>query len=201
MKVKICGITNLEDALVAAYLGADALGFIFAKESPRAVTPETARDIIKKLPSSIVSVGVFVNKPEEEILSIIEQTGIGCVQLHGNEMPADYSKINIPIIKAFRVNEHFQADTLEQFPAAAYLLDAYVIGTAGGTGKTFDWDTALKAKAFGRIILAGGLTPENIGDAIKKVRPYAVDIIIAPAENITAGEQLTDKCIFKIIPV
>ena len=176
MKVKICGITNLEDALVAAYLGADALGFIFAKESPRAVTPDAARDIIKKLPPLMVTVGVFVDTPQEEILSIIEQTGIRCVQLHGNELPTDYSKINIPIIKAFRVKEHFQVSIREQFPAAAYLLDTYVKETAGGTGKSFDWNIALKAKAFGRIILAGGLTPENIGDAITKVCPYGVDI-------------------------
>jgi phosphoribosylanthranilate isomerase len=176
MKVKICGITNLEDALVAVYLGADALGFIFAKESPRAVTPDTAREIIKKLPPFIVNVGVFVDTPEEEIHSIIEQTGIGCVQLHGNELAADYSKINIPVIKAFRVEEHFHADTLKEFPASAYLLDTYVKRTAGGTGKTFNWDIALAAKAYGRIILAGGLTTENIGDAIKKVRPYGVDI-------------------------
>jgi phosphoribosylanthranilate isomerase len=176
MKVKICGITNLEDALVAVYLGADALGFIFTKESPRAVTPDTARDIIKKLPPFMVSVGVFVDTPQEEILSIIKQTGIGCVQLHGNELPADYSKIHVPIIKAFRVKEQFGMDTLEQFPASAYLLDTYIKGTAGGTRKTFDWNIALKAKAFGRIILAGGLTPENIGEAITKVRPYGVDI-------------------------
>jgi phosphoribosylanthranilate isomerase len=176
MKVKICGITNFEDALVSAYLGADALGFIFVKESPRAVTPSTARDIIKKLPSSIVSVGVFVDAPEEEILSIIEQTGISCVQLHGNESAADYSKTNIPVIKAFRVDEHFNAEKLEEFPTSAYLLDTYVKGTRGGTGKTFDWDIAVKAKAFGQIILAGGLSTENIGEAIKKVQPYGVDI-------------------------
>jgi phosphoribosylanthranilate isomerase len=176
MRIKICGITNLEDALIATYLGADALGFVFAKESPRAITPDTARNIISKLPPFIVSVGVFVDTPEEEILSIIGHTGIQCVQLHGNESPAEYSKIGIPVIKAFRVNEHFRVDTLAQFPATAYLLDTFVKGTAGGTGKTFDWNIAVAAKAYGRIILAGGLTPENIEDAIRKVQPYGVDI-------------------------
>src|ERR1017187_1403847 len=176
MRVKICGITNVEDALISAYLGADALGFVFAKESPRAITPESARSIIDMLPPFIVSVGVFVDYPEDEILSIIERTGIQCIQLHGNESPFEYSKLKIPVIKAFRVNEHFQVETLVRFPAAAYLLDTFVKGKAGGTGKTFDWDIAVAAQGYGRIILAGGLTPENIVDAISKVQPYGVDI-------------------------
>jgi|ERR1035438_2930376 phosphoribosylanthranilate isomerase len=176
MRVKICGITNKEDALLAADLGADALGFVFAKGSPRTITPEAARNIIDKLPPFILPVGVFVDSPIEEILSIIESTGLQCVQLHGNESPSEYSKINIPVINAFRVDENFQADTLLRFPAKAYLLDTFVKGTAGGTGKTFDWNIALAAKAYGRIILAGGLTPENIKDAIKKVQPYGIDI-------------------------
>jgi phosphoribosylanthranilate isomerase len=176
MRVKICGITNKEDALMAADLGADALGFIFAKGSPRTITPDMARNIIDELPPFTVPVGVFVDSPVEEILSIIEHTGIGCVQLHGNESPSECTKINVPVIKAFRVHEHFQADTLLQFSAAAYLLDTYVEGVAGGTGKTFDWNTAVTAKTYGRIILAGGLTPENINGAITKVRPYGIDI-------------------------
>jgi phosphoribosylanthranilate isomerase len=176
MRVKICGITNKEDALMAVDIGADALGFIFAKGSPRTMTPEAVGNIIDKLPPFIVSVGVFVDSPIEEILSIIESTGIQCVQLHGNESPSEYSGINIPVIKSFRVDEHFKTNTLLRFPAAAYLLDTYVKGTMGGTGKTFDWNVAVSAKAYGRIILAGGLTPENIRDAIKKVHPYGVDI-------------------------
>jgi phosphoribosylanthranilate isomerase len=176
MKIKICGITNLEDALIAAHMGADALGFIFVKESPRVISADAARDIIKKLPPFIITIGVFVDSTEEEIRSIAEQTGIQCIQLHGNESPADYSKISIPVIKAFRVQPDFRAEVLLQYPAAAYLLDTYVNGTAGGTGKTFDWDIAISAKAYGRVILAGGLTPNNIGEAIKKVQPYGVDI-------------------------
>jgi len=176
MRVKICGITNKEDALIAADLGADALGFVFAKGSPRIITSEAAGNIISKLPSFILPVGVFVDSPIEEILSIIEHTGIQCVQLHGNETPYEYSKINIPVIKAFRVDEHFQADILLRFPARAYLLDTFVKESAGGTGKTFDWNTALAAKAYGRIILAGGLTPKNICNAITKVQPYGIDI-------------------------
>ena len=176
MRVKICGITNKEDALMASDFGADALGFVFAKGSPRKVTPVTAGNIINKLPPLVVPVGVFVDSPIEEILSIIESTGIQCVQLHGNESPVEYSKINIPIIKSFRVDKHFEADTLLRFPAAAYLLDTFVKGTMGGTGKTFDWNMAVSAKAYGRIILAGGLIPDNIIEAINKVQPYGIDI-------------------------
>ena len=176
MRVKICGITNKEDALMAADLGADALGFIFAKGSPRTITPDMARNIIDELPPFTVPVGVFVDSPVEEILSIIEYTGIQCVQLHGNESPFECMKINIPVIKAFKVHEHFRADTLISFKVSAYLLDTYVEGAAGGTGKTFDWNVAVDAKAYGRIILAGGLNPGNIRDAIRKVQPYGIDI-------------------------
>jgi phosphoribosylanthranilate isomerase len=176
MRVKICGITNPEDALIASDLGADALGFVFAKGSPRTIMPEAAGNIICKLPPFIVPVGVFVDSPIEEILSIIEYTGIQCVQLHGNESPSELTNINVPIIKAFRVHEHFRADTLTSFKASAYLLDTYVEGAAGGTGKTFDWNVAVDAKAYGRIILAGGLNPGNIRDAIRKVQPYGIDI-------------------------
>ena len=176
MRVKICGITNLEDALIATDFGADALGFIFANRSPRAISIDKAGKIIGKLIPYILPVGVFVDSPEQEILSIIEHTGIKCVQLHGNESPADYININVPVIKAFRVDEYFRADKLMRFPAAAYLLDTYVEGISGGTGKTFDWNVAVAAKAYGRIILAGGLTPDNITDAVIKVRPYGIDI-------------------------
>lgn len=176
MRIKICGITNSEDALMAADLGADALGFVFVKGSPRTIMPDGARKIIDSLPPFVMPVGVFVDSPAEEILSTIQQTGIQCVQLHGNESPEEYAKINLPIIKAFRIKTNFQADVLLQFPAAAYLLDTFVDEVAGGTGKTFDWNAAVAAKACGRIILAGGLTPDNITDAITHVRPYGVDI-------------------------
>ena len=176
MRIKICGITNSEDALMAADLGADALGFIFAKESRRTIMPDDARKIIDSLPPFVVPVGVFVDSLAEEILSTIPQTGIQCVQLHGNESPEEYAEIKVPIIKAFRVKTNFQANALLQFPAAAYLLDSFVDEVVGGTGKTFDWNAAVAAKACGRIILAGGLTPDNIADAITQVQPYGVDV-------------------------
>ena len=176
MRIKICGITNPKDAQIDSDLGADALGFVFAKGSPRTITPEAAGNIICKLPPFIVPVGVFVDSPLEEILSIIEYTGIQCVQLHGNESPFECMKINIPVIKAFKMHEHFRADALISFKVSAYLLDTYVEGVTGGTGKTFDWNIAVEAKAYGRIILAGGLNPGNIKDAIRKVQPYGIDI-------------------------
>jgi phosphoribosylanthranilate isomerase len=176
MKVKICGITNPEDATAAANLGADALGFIFVKESPRYIAPAVVRSIIDTLPPFIVCVGVFANTPREEIHSVVAQTGIGCVQLHGDETPEPYTAMALPVIKAFRMRKDFQAKDILRFPAAAYLLDTYVEGVIGGTGNTCDWKIAASAKAYGRIILAGGLTPENISEAVQKVMPYAVDI-------------------------
>ena len=176
MVVKICGITNLEDAIIAADLGADMLGFIFAKGSPRTISGYEAGKIIEKLLPVITPVGVFVDSPLKEVQSIIEQSGIKCVQFHGNESPSYCKNINVPVIKAFRVNKDFRAEILSEYSVQAYLLDTYVHGTAGGTGKTFDWSIAVKAKAYGKLILAGGLTPENAADAISKVHPNGIDI-------------------------
>ena len=176
MLVKICGITNLEDALIAADMGADMLGFIFAKGSPRTISAYEAGKIIGKLLPVITPVGVFVDSSLEEVQSIIEQSGIKCAQFHGNESPSDCESASVPVIKAFKVNQDFRAEILSEYSVEAYLLDTYLNGTAGGTGKTFDWNIAVKAKAYGRIILAGGLTPENAADAIMKVQPYGIDI-------------------------
>jgi phosphoribosylanthranilate isomerase len=176
MKVKICGITNMEDALLAAELGADALGFIFVKTSPRHIRPSAARKIIQELPPFVTPVGVVADAEHDEILELIDETGISCVQLHGNESPKQLAKFPVPVYKSFRVDKEFNLETLQRYKGSAYLLDTYVDGTLGGTGKTFDWDIAVKAKAYGRIILAGGLTPENIAEAVKKVQPYAVDV-------------------------
>ena len=176
MKVKICGITNMEDALLAAELGADALGFIFVKTSPRHIRPSAARKIIQDLPPFVIPVGVVADAEHDEILELIDETGICCVQLHGNESPKQLAKFPVPVYKSFRVDKEFSLETLQRYKGSAYLLDTLVDGTLGGTGKIFDWDIAVKAKAYGRIILAGGLTPENIAEAVKKVQPYAVDV-------------------------
>jgi phosphoribosylanthranilate isomerase len=176
MNVKICGITNLQDALVAVELGAYALGFIFVKSSPRYISPESAKQIIGKLPPAVKPIGVFVDTPQNEIFHMIKQTGIVCVQLHGNESPQELSGYPVPIFKSFRVGNNFDVSILRQYPASAFLLDTFVDGTLGGTGKTFDWKIAIAAKAHGPIILAGGLSPDNIAEAVRTVRPYAVDV-------------------------
>jgi phosphoribosylanthranilate isomerase len=176
MKIKICGITNLEDALIAAEFGADALGFIFVKTSPRHIRPSAARKIIQELPPFTLPVGVVADFSREEILDLIEETRIGCVQFHGNESSKQLAKFPLPVYKSFRVDKDFNLETLRRYKGSAYLLDTYIEGTVGGTGKMFDWDIAIKAKAYGRIILAGGLNPENIIDAIQKVQPYALDV-------------------------
>jgi phosphoribosylanthranilate isomerase len=176
MKIKICGITNVDDALLTAELGADALGFIFVKTSPRYIRPSTARKIIEELPPFIVPVGVVADAEHDDILELIDETGIRCLQLHGNESPEQLEYFRIPVYKSFRVNKDFSLKTLQQYKGSVYLLDTYVEGILGGTGKTFDWEIAIKAKIYGHIILSGGLKPENITEAVKKVRPYAIDV-------------------------
>ncbi len=180
VRVKICGITNLEDALTAAEYGADALGFVFWEKSPRYVSPDTAATIIKSLPPFITTVGVFVNEPAARIRSIIDAAGLNCIQLHGDESPSECAKINggtgLKLIKAFRVRDKKDISRLSDYKVSAYLLDAFREGVPGGTGQTFDWELAIEAKASGRIILSGGLNPENIKDALAKAGPYGVDV-------------------------
>ncbi|NLC59374.1 MAG: phosphoribosylanthranilate isomerase [Armatimonadetes bacterium] len=180
-RVKICGITCREDALVAVRAGAEALGFVFAA-SPRRVTPEAAAEIITTLPPLVTPVGVFVDAALETVADTAQSAGLQAVQLHGAETPAyvEALRARCParIIKAFRVKD---ADVLARMAAyrdgcAAFLLDAYVPGAAGGTGQTCDWELARQAKALGvPLFLAGGLTPGNVAAAIQRVQPYAVD--------------------------
>jgi phosphoribosylanthranilate isomerase len=176
-KVKICGITNRADALSAAEFGADALGFVFYRKSPRYIHPEQAREIISQLGPFTTPVGVFVNDEREKIEEIIEVSGIETVQLHGEESPAYCASFRgVKVIKAFRVSDEFDPERLNDYTVDACLLDAYSKAAYGGTGETFSWETARRAKAYGRIILAGGLTPENVAQAIREVAPYAVDV-------------------------
>ena len=176
VKVKICGITNEDDALQAVDAGADALGFVFYNLSPRCITFEAAERIIRKLPPFVVTVGVFVNNPATFISSAVERCGIGLVQLHGDETPAFCAGLRHKVIKAFRVRNITSLDALRNFPVSGYLLDAYVPGTYGGTGLTFNWEAARIAKQYGPIILAGGLNPDNILRAVETVDPYGVDV-------------------------
>ena len=176
VKIKVCGITNLEDALLAAELGVDALGFIFACDSPRAVNPQVAKKIIAELPPFITTVGVFVNDSKEYIQQIRHFCYLDMVQLHGGESPGFCRRLGGRIIKALRVKDEDSISGLQDYPLDNFLLDAYKEGQAGGTGETFDWRLALAAKRYGRVILSGGLNPRNVARAIQQVRPYAVDV-------------------------
>jgi phosphoribosylanthranilate isomerase len=197
MKVKICGITTPVDAVYAAELGADALGFIFVKSSPRYIAPKAARKIIQELPPFIVPVGVFVDAPQEEILDTIEQTGIRCVQLHGNETPKELAGFPVPVYKSFHVDSGFNPESLRAYKGSAYLLDTKISGKLGGTGQIFDWTIAVRAKEYGRIILAGGLTPDNIIEAVQIVEPYAVDVNSGVEERHGKKDHIKLKVLFE----
>lgn len=175
LRIKICGITNLEDALAAAQYGADALGFVFQPKSPRTVTPEIAKTIVSQLPPFITTVGVFVDEDKPEIEKIVRYVGLNVIQLHGSE-PPETCQMCRKVIKAIRVRNLTDLEPLKRYKVSAFLLDTYSPYTIGGTGQIFNWDIAVEAKKFGRIILAGGLTPENVEEAIKWVQPYGVDV-------------------------
>lgn len=177
VKVKICGITNLDDAMAAVDFGADALGFVFFKGSPRYIPCDSAASIIKNLPPFLTTVGVFVNEQPEHIENVITMVGIDVIQLHGEEPPERYT-FTRQVIKAMRVETLESLDPLINYrgEASAFLLDTFTPDLFGGTGKIFNWDIALEAKQFGRIILAGGLTPDNVAEAVRRVRPYGVDV-------------------------
>lgn len=176
VRIKICGITNKEDALAAAHLGADALGFIFAP-SPRKISAERAREIIKALPPFIKTVGVFVDEDPERVSSIVAMCGLDVLQLHGSESIDYCSSFDRRVIKAVRLRSRDDLENLSKYVNVvdALLLDTYVPNKLGGTGITFDWKLAVEARRYGRIILAGGLNPENVAAAIRMVKPYAVD--------------------------
>jgi phosphoribosylanthranilate isomerase len=175
--VKICGITNVEDALAAARFGADALGFVFHPASPRAVDVEAAARIAQKLPIHIVRVGVFVDTPDEVVFSAIARCGLNLLQFHGQETPEYCLQFGVMSMKAFRVKDQTSLHELPNYGTDAWLLDSYVADKLGGTGEKFNWDLARQASSLGRpIFLAGGLTSENVGEAIRAARPYAVDV-------------------------
>lgn len=175
VKIKICGITNIDDALAAIDYGADALGFVFYEKSPRFISPEKAGHIIRQLPPFVTTVGLFVNENSNAVERITVQNNIDIVQFHGKESPAA-CLLSRRVIKAIRVKELSDLDSLGDYQVSAFLLDTYTEELYGGTGQVFNWDIAIEAKKFGRIILAGGLTPDNIAKAVKLVRPFAVDV-------------------------
>lgn len=173
--IKICGITNIQDALEAASLGVDALGFIFAP-SPRRVEPFVAREIIGHLPESVLKVGVFVNEDLAEVLRIANYCGLDMIQLHGQETPEYCLKVALPVIKAIRVKDNESLKEMEKYPFASILLDAWSPEQAGGTGKTFHWEMAVEARKKINFILSGGLNPGNVRQAVRILRPLGVDV-------------------------
>jgi phosphoribosylanthranilate isomerase len=177
VQVKICGITGLEDALAAVDAGADALGFVFYPPSPRYVTAVQAAQIIRQLPPFVTTVGLFVDVALDTVHDIVARCGLDRVQLHGHETPEFCRQVTRPVIKALRIKNAQSLRPLPGYRVSAYLLDAYVEGALpGGTGVSFSWALAARAKPFGPVILAGGLTPENIEVAVAQVRPYGVDV-------------------------
>jgi phosphoribosylanthranilate isomerase len=177
VKVKICGITNLEDALLACELGAHALGFVLYSKSARYIEPKLAAAIVQAIPIFVTTVGVCVNMPIAELNPLCQQLPLSVIQLHGDESPDYCRQVELPCIKAFRVTESFDPAQLQHYPTAAFLLDAYVdASTFGGTGKVFDWRIARDAKRFGRIVLSGGLHAGNVSAAVRLGEPYAVDV-------------------------
>lgn len=176
VRVKVCGITNREDALCAVDCGADALGFIFYEKSPRYVSPERVGEIIAVLPPFVTPVGVFVNASEAHVDAVVKLAGLRAIQLHGDESPAACLGHSVPVIRALRVGPDFDPETMRSYLVDTFLLDTAKVGKYGGTGETFDWSKAVAAKDYGRIILSGGLNPDNVAKAIEAVHPYAVDI-------------------------
>jgi phosphoribosylanthranilate isomerase len=176
-RVKFCGMTRPDDALVAARVGADAIGLVFYAPSPRAVSLDVARAIVSVLPPFISVVGLFVNAAHETVSEVLDQVRIDVLQFHGDEPADDCQRYGRPYIKACRVGEGTDVEALarEHVGAAALLLDTYDPALVGGTGKTFDWERVPHRLPL-PLILAGGLTPENVAEAIRAVRPYAVDV-------------------------
>lgn len=175
MRIKVCGITNLADALNAADAGADALGFVFVESSPRWVSPATAGKIIDSLPPSVTPVAVVRSVSAVALKALVEQLGVRTVQYHGDADPDIDDIPGITLVRALRVGDGFDPASVCAVRSTTVLLDSYVDGLEGGTGKAFDWGLARAAGANKKIIIAGGLHPDNVHEAISRARPYGVD--------------------------
>ena len=175
VRVKICGITRVDDALAAVSAGAWAIGLNFYAQSPRCVAVDVASTIVAALPSTTLAVGVFVNESRGRIAEIARRVGLRAIQLHGDESASDCANWPLPVIKAIRVRERESLATVDRYPVDFILLDAYVEGRVGGTGRQFAWEFAAACDRS-RLILAGGLTSENVAEAVREVRPAAVDV-------------------------
>lgn len=175
-KIKICGITNVDDALAAAEYGADAIGFVFVPNTPRYIDPQRASEIVEALPPFLTRVGLFSDPTISEVEMIAKECNLDALQFHGYETPDFCGSFYQRVIKAFRVKDQSTISLLKEYQVSAYLLDSYTKGIKGGSGMTFDWNLAIAAKKYGRIILAGGLNPQNVSEAVQQVSPYGVDI-------------------------
>ena len=191
VRVKICGITNSDDARHAADCGADALGFVFYAGSPRCVTPEQVREIVAGLPPFVTRVGLFVNENPGRIRAIVGACGLDVVQLHGDEPPEACVLPPCRVIKGVRPRREADLAAMAAYPVAALLVDAAVPGEFGGTGQRADWELAAQLAARQRVILAGGLTPANVAAAVRQVRPYGVDV--ASGVESAAGRKDPDR--------
>jgi len=179
MKIKICGITNRDDAMDAVNLGVDAVGFIFYEDSPRYISPDIVEEISLFLPPFVLLVGVFVNHDKPYIDAVTHRCRLDLIQLHGNESPAFCRSMRRRVIKAFKISDISDVDQIAEYQSSvsAVLLDTKVSGMEGGTGKVFDWGLAIKAKEFDiPLVLAGGINAQNLNKAVKLVNPYAVDL-------------------------
>lgn len=192
-RIKICGITRVEDALEAVRLGADAIGLVFYPPSPRAVTIEQAQSISLQLPPFVTLVGLFVNESRERIEQVLREVPLDLLQFHGDESPSACSGFNRPWIKAIRMQDDIDLLQVEQefSEASGLLLDTYRRGVPGGTGAVFDWQR-IPTEMRSRIILAGGLEPGNVEEAIRQIHPYAVDVSggVEAAKGIKDGAKI-----------
>ena len=176
-RIKICGITRVEDALLASDLGAFALGFVFWPKSPRAVDIARARTIVEALPAHVLKVGVFVDQPVEEVKDIAVATSLDAIQLHGQESPDYIRQFERPVFKSMAVSPSFVVEQMDEIPShATVLLDAHDPMKRGGTGRIIDWTLAAAAAARRPVILSGGITPDNVRPAVAAVRPFAIDV-------------------------
>jgi phosphoribosylanthranilate isomerase len=177
VKVKICGITNVADALAAAEAGADMIGLMFAEKSPRLISLATAVEIHRALPPFVLRVGVFVNPAEDLVMRALGECGLSLLQFHGDETSEFCTQFGAMSLKAFRIQNAESLTALENYHTDAFLLDAHSKNGLGGTGETFNWNLAVAAQKFGKpIFLAGGLTPSNVAEAVRQVQPFAVDV-------------------------
>jgi phosphoribosylanthranilate isomerase len=177
-RIKVCGITEAEDARSAVTAGADGLGFIFAPQSPRHIDPDRAKKITSELPPLVNAIGVFVDENIDVVEEIVQYCGLSLVQLHGSETPEYCKDVSCRVVKSFSIRPATVSDELARYEevVSGFLLDTYHREMAGGTGKVFDWGLVDHLKPSGPVILAGGLTPDNVADAIRQVRPFAVDV-------------------------